>query len=344
MTSSISGFDARVAGAFLLVFLAGFAALFAVPARTDGELPARLSEELGAAAPVDVVVLGNSVAAAAIDPVVVRDWMAGQPLRAAVLAHDGTFAGHWFLELRDHVFGKGHRPRVVVFYATTAMFAANMDVDAMSRQMYFELAGAHDPLVVERVYGSNSLAATRERTLDARVQVREALLDTVVHRTVAAVHGGSGAAQVRMAASRLQSYGQRGGGGFSVTPPTPPGKPQGSARPQGFVAPVLFVRELAELARTHGGRAVFVLAPQYTGGTCASRPGSPLASEVASAGADLIDMTCVPLTAECFVDSFHVAPACSRTTTEAFLDALERSGALRGERNGPPILEVVDRF
>ena len=322
--------------AFVLVILAGVAAISAVPPRTDGELPARISEQLGAAAPVDVVVLGNSVAASGIDVSVVRDRMAAQSQRVAVLAHNGTFAGHWFLELRDHVFGAGHRPRVVVFYANTAMFIINLGVDAMARQMYFELAGADDPLVVERVYGSSAVVATRERALDARVQARDALLDTVVNRAVAAVHGGSGAARVRTAASQLLSYGQQGGGGFSVSQPMQPGKPQAA------VVPVLFVRELAELARANGARAVFVLAPQYTGGRCASQPGSQLPREITSAGADLIDMTCTPLPADCFVDSFHVAPACVRTTTDALLDALTRSGALEGERDGPPIQVVVD--
>lgn len=320
----------------MVVCLAGVAALFAVPPRTDGELPARISEQLAAAAPVDVVVLGNSVAASAIDGAVVRDRMATRSLNAAVLAHNGTFAGHWFLELRDHVFGAGHRPRVVVFHANPSMFLIHMDVDAMSRQMYFELAGAHDPLVFERVYGSDPVAATRARVLDARVQVRDALLDTVVHRAVATVHGGSGAERVRAAASRLLGYGARGGGLFSVTPPTPPG------RPQGQISPALFVRELAELASANGARAVFVLAPQSSAAACASGPLSPLHGEVASIGAELIDLSCMPLPANCFVDSFHVAPACARTTTEAFLDALARSGAFEREGDRPPTEGVVD--
>ncbi len=148
-------------------------------AGSAGAVFSRLGEQVAATVEVgpelegvEVLVLGNSVGAAAVDA---QQLQAVTGLTTVSLAEPGTQPAHWLAVLRHRVRLAGHHPREVVVYAPLHVLPHGTLVDPKEQALLLSLLVEPDRSLLDAALGP-ARRSRAERLRRGRVAAREGLV------------------------------------------------------------------------------------------------------------------------------------------------------------------------
>lgn len=301
----------------------------------DPPVPAPSEEALklhaGIPQDVDVVVLGNSQAYAAIEPSTLQQALGSGPVGAITIANARPYLLTKLLD--HHVFRAGRHPRLVVFpigwdhLVSTQAPRPDQEVTWAA-----ELADV-DAALDGRIVGRQGAATGLARVQRASIAVKDAVLDAVTR--LPAVLQGAGNAEVAMDEARQVVIGDATLGNAAlavrmipVVEHEGPVRAQEAAAGDGLLdASVL--PDLARLVQDHGARLVVVSLPQRRPDlrlTAANE--RALLAWVADHGAAYVDLASAPVAVTEWRDEGHVVRAVAQRLTERLAERLKDLGAL----------------
>ncbi len=270
------------------------------------------------------LVVGNSVARAAVDPARLG---AALGVKVADLAMQGSQPAHWLAALRHRVIGAGHTPRRVLVYAPLhQLTTVALQTDA-DRALLLTLLTGPDPDLIRRALGATAQPGLAQRALRGRDRIRRRALDA------------AGATFARFAFTSQERTAARAGLGvvpadpdarFAVVPGAPsPGQAAREPPPQRAPDQSLLPALLDETTG-HGSSFVVVVparSPDHPGDP--RRRHAALLAWLAENGAEVVHLG-EPPPAERFRTPYHPDPQGREQVTDALAEALSGSPPLSG--------------
>lgn len=307
----------------------------------------------------DVIVIGNSLAYRGIDEAQLEEALGLADDRLLVLHYYDTAAPTWYAVLQHHVFGPGHRPKLVVV-ANSLRQILSVEVPGTTARRELEgIVGSGDPVLSDKVFGAKSSRWDRLRA--ERSAVRQHVLNGAMGlATLPFVTSapppptGEDAPPIGTGWLGLASYEanraldvvfQTEGAtdqALQVRQSVPVVSVEGPAAVEkGPVSPDRsLVPDLVALARANGANIVFARIPASPSGR-AKHPEPPQAVEweavrlLNELGAGWLGLGHVELGEDAYVDGEHMNVEGRRTYTAALAEGLQALDAL-GDGPMPP--------
>lgn len=294
-----------------------------------------MEEELATFEP-EVLVLGASYAHTNVNPTQLARGLGIDPTEVVVFSVPNSVSSHWYAILKNRVYARGHRPRLVLVVGSLrGLLVYEPYSDAAVRNLAIQLE-PEEPVLdrfLPRSYGfwadvdrnrpllrDHTLALLRDRSVGLFVDdgedahATEQALGRVFHDSNLD-HG-----RHRSALPVLEV---RGGLGTGVSIPIPP--PEASLIP-----------ELLDLTGRYGTAVAFVRTPMAPRTPLTRRDTVPEGSEVEVAvqfearGNLFLDLSEEPMSGALFQDLKHLTPAGARKLTRVMLEELAPFAADRG--------------
>lgn len=293
---------------------------------------------------VHAVVLGDSVAISAFDPVLLGASLPPTAGPIVDLMMHGSRSLDWYVILKNRVFGAGYRPSLVILSTNVTCFD---DTPVADYERVWAQATDDEPVLAREVFGIDPDEVWLHRRLAARVRLRDELLETVPWALAALPHrrpgdeGRAGADRLRVKGSVERVLKQRGranapkAAGFQLGTE---GLLANSNLGTGALGPLL--DDIVGLAASHGAQVVVLLTP-FPGGTPpAGVDPVRVVSGLVDLGVDVLDLGGLPVPPEGFVDAVHfnteLRPYFSQTASKD-LARLARLGARKGPGRYVPV-------
>ena len=271
---------------------------------------AEATRELDGARP-EVVVLGNSVAQASVDPAAL-----GPDGTAVLAAISGGQPAHWLAVLAHRVHGAGLRPDTIVLYVPTHQFGTVVLDHPRDQALLISLVGmAGDDALFLAALGRAG-PSLRQRLLKRRAPVRDALLRAVSYAPVQALYerpGGPPHVEAAMdtlfGGQAANEAGQRG----STGPVQDPGVEarERSSLPSSTpeVLEASLIPALIDEAGRYGGQLVVVVPAQRgLAHSCRVRPTTePVISWLTARGVTVVDLEQAGLGGGAFESNHHAS-------------------------------------
>jgi hypothetical protein len=267
----------------------------------------RFPEE--AAAAVDGLVLGSSVARAALDP-------AGLPGRWSALCLQGSQPAHWLALLRHQVFAAGARPAVVLLYAPLHSLLGGPLADPYDQALLIDLLSEPDEALIAAALPQ--AFDPWERLHRGRVRARRLLLEGLGHALPALLLP----AEAVVAASAAAPLPADPDAAFATVPGAPTaGRPPAAAPP--LLAPEESLLPALQAACAAQGAQLQVVAPARRRPACAPGPRErSLVDWLAAQGIPLIDLGGEALAPDLFDTDWHPNAAGKAAVTARLAAAL----------------------
>lgn len=333
----------------LLAVVAPLALLAGVGLRLAAPLPAvpdpvrgRIDAALARRSP-EGVVLGASKVATDLDLDVLAPALGARAGGVAAVAERSSTLALWYALLENRVYRAGHRPAVVLVYATLDELVST-EVPAVGRASFLAQLGEDEPVLTRKVFGgrppTGPAARARDRAEGVRAAVTGGLRDVVVGVLLAPPGGGTVAERGRRHAApaldRVFGPG-RGSEGTTRVLPVVEEVRAGRFEAAGDLDATL-LPDLVALVREHGGRLVVVRAP-VRGDVEAAHAVPPALARAAvghlrEAGALWVDLTAPPRPDGEFGDPTHLNPVGRRRVSAELAARLVREEA--GELDALP--------
>jgi hypothetical protein len=272
-----------------------------------------------------IVLLGNSVGAAALDP-------AAFSLPTASLTEVGTQPAHWLAVLRHRVFRAGHHPTEVVLYAPLHTLTHGPLSDPKGQERLLSLLTGPDPdLLNAALVGGRP--PTIERLLRGRLRIRTQLLRWV---SVAPVRIFSDPATVEQALAAQTPVALQASDRPTVVPGDQSRGSVAHQEPNPVDFEHSFLPLLAREAADNGAR-FWVVVPAVrpserpTRACTHSTVDRALLAGLEHTGALVIDLTWAPMADRDFRSLYHPVES-GRTQLTAWVD--------EAISHGPPVIPV----
>lgn len=267
----------------------------------------RFPEE--AAAAVDGLLLGSSVARAALDP-------AGLPGRWAALCLQGSQPAHWLALLRHQVFAAGARPKVVLLYAPLHSLLGGPLVDPDDQALLIDLLSEPDEALVNA-----ALPEARDPWAQlgrGRVRARRLLLEGLGH----AIPGLLLSDEALTAATAAAPLPADPDAAFATVPGVPTAGRPPAAEPPLLRPEESFLPALHAAATAKGAR-LLVVAPARRRPACAPGPREKgLMDWLIAQGIPLIDLGGEAIPPDLFDTDWHPNAAGKAAVTARLTAAL----------------------
>ena len=333
-----------VAGALAVVLPALVLAvgLSLLLASRDEELPEpalKMHALLDAAQP-EVVVVGNSMVAASIDPEKLGAGLADRPVVVTNLWESGTWPANWYLFLKNRVFGQGHQPHAVIVCMTPLVLVQPGLSTDLNRRSLANHVGEYEPVVYQKVFGQQTPNPWIQRLRDQRGRFQELWAAWIRDASVGLFHGDAqlgllerGQAAAAPALERVfQAEGAVDMSLHRRVIPVVEHSQQAVARSDGSAVAGSFVPDLLDLAEEHGSKMVFVWManlPEVEAGV-ALEPAAEaeLVRLLNERGAAYIDMHGLGYPAYMFQDGSHLSAAGRARFTAELAAVLRERGVM----------------
>jgi hypothetical protein len=229
---------------------------------------ARIDDRLAEADP-DIVILGNSIAGAAVDPEMLADELGDPDLAVARLSVNQTRPAAWYAVLENRVYQGGHKPRIVLVASLLSWtldtgYATELGRAALEAQMTPD-----DTLIREKTFGEAG-SAPLERALRRRYELRDHLLEGIRDGVAGLLHGNPGEpvfARGRIAAEEAfdEVFGREGAVDLDLNKhviPIADATAANQMADEDNSAPERsYLPDLAKLAQENGAKLIFVRLP-----------------------------------------------------------------------------------
>ncbi len=172
--SSVPAWTPRVVawGLPILVLIVGLLAILRIRPAVDPELRDELAEAM--ANEPDVVVVGNSITKAGVDP----EQLAGElGLKVELLTVPGSEAPAWYAVIKNLVLASDRVPRLIIIANRADGLLAVSARTEQDRMRLDQLMTAHEPVLVKKVLDRDARSVIWSELDRRRVQHRRALLD-----------------------------------------------------------------------------------------------------------------------------------------------------------------------
>ncbi|MDP2307096.1 MAG: hypothetical protein Q8P18_13815 [Pseudomonadota bacterium] len=265
----------------------------------------------------EVVVVGNSKSGSDIDRPALARALGVKAI--AQVGLPGSSAPLWYAALDRCVFEEGHRPKLVVVYATAgSMLRTTLDSER-ERLALAPFLGESEPVLDRKVFGGEPASPFWQRVGTRKTQIQlgfqHGIRDIVAGLFFApAAPGGVLAAGRAYAEPALEKVLGADAGAEAVRRhrAIPIAEAGAGSRPAGdaTVADTL-VPDLVELAQAHGARILFVQAPVSTAQAGAFDSAAPdlvrqMVVSLNEHGAAYLDLTGLDIPASAYGDAVHM--------------------------------------
>lgn len=332
-------------GPALVLGLAASVLLRPVPPKLSNravELERRL-----AAAPPDIVLLGNSAARGAVDPALLSSLLPDDLPKIVDLSVAGTGGSTWYAVLRNRVQANGYRPRLVVVLShyrflvdTQPFIAKNLDD---------QMVGDEIP-ILEKTFGVSASVPLVHRAEQRRDDLRARLLGALRYgsaRLLPGVDGGAPDVQASVDDALARVFTAEGATDLALHRRAIPIVEERKDELGGAVVGSVrdgFVPDLVDLADAMGSRILFVLLPLPS--TSSVRP--PDAAELRDLltllnerGAGWLDLSAPDCVSDAsFADHVHLALPGRQCFTRELARRLDAMDALQGDQLPPATLPL----
>jgi hypothetical protein len=267
----------------------------------------------------EVLILGNSLVNNAIDSSQLARALDLPESEILMLSIPGSISAHWFAILKNHVYGQGHPPTLVMIVGSLQSLLDAVPTSTAMRENLDVHLGEHEPLLRRKAYPSQLSGFWLHRFRANRGKVRNVLMENTRGLTVGTLwhdptdprpllHQGYSLAEV--AHARVFAHTQLdfsvldvhplGGGGENLDVDRLPHPSEG------------FVPNLAQLTKRHGSKLLFIRTPLSPHVSPQSADVVPegwegLTGEIlASSGGKMLDLGDMELGALAYKDPVHM--------------------------------------
>ncbi len=326
-----------------LAVFAGAASLLQQPEHAEGRTLA-MDRSLRQADEVEVVVLGSSLARTNVDVAVLADGLGIARRNVVLLTLPNATAPHWYAVLKNRVFARGHRPKLVLMVgALTTMVTPEVLMDTSVDRLIENLTD-DEPVIAAKVFGTDDPTLfrwlyLRGQAWDLRDQAmeawRNAALGLVFRGKLTSDAGARLADRANevVFADEKMAYELHGGVGTGLYV----GAVDELSLEGLDVANASLIPDIAELVNAHGGRAVFVRTPFPPSNQENDLVPPSVEQEalevVEEVGATYLDLRSLNLDDRYFRDMRHMSQEGAQLFTRA-VAALLRTQGLAGRRAG----------
>lgn len=312
----------------LVVAAAWFAWVTAPPEGGLARKPAGMERALARAEDPRVVLLGNSLADASVDPAALAEALGLEPDEVVALTSAGFTSAGFYAIAKNRLFAHGHAPDAIVL-PTHPYYLYGVEPDSpVSRRRMLEHFGPVEPELRAALAGGTPLPPALEAVGTGRGRRSEALLDGVKALGAAAWGLGDGLADAEQAAD--DALGRVFGDADAVdldlltrAVPVVEVVREGATDPSLDLDRSLF-DELVDLCEAHGTR-LFVVHVPITAQSDHHLPADAVRDLIARAnarGVGWLDLSTLSLSPGDFADEIHVNEAGRARVMEALVEAL----------------------
>jgi hypothetical protein len=268
-----------------------------------------------------VLIIGDSLANTDIDEVALASTLGMRPDRIVRISLPASIGAHWYAALDNHVYGAGHRPKLLVVVAALRSMLETSPPSEAIRENLEALLDGDDPVIRARLReGSPSLALLRAN----RVKLRRQWLDRLTALPVGLLWAPRGAVPRAWGADRIERatasvFDRREldlGLWRDLLPTAIDPRVFGQSDPAALPSPqASFLPEILRLAREHGSEVAIVRPPLSPLMPAEARdvvlPGVvEQVDEMARAhGGRLLDLAELDLGVHLYRDLAHLGPA-----------------------------------
>jgi len=266
-----------------------------------------------------VLILGNSLVNNAIDASQLARALDMPESEILMLSIPGSISAHWYAILKNHVYGQGHQPTLVMIVGSLQSLLDAVPTSTAMRENLDVHLGDHEPLLMRKAYPSQLSGFWLHRFRANRGKVRNVLMENTRGLTVGTLwhdptdprpvlHQGYSRAEI--AHARVFAHTQLdfsvldvhplGGGGENLDVDRLPHPSEG------------FVPNLAQLTKRHGSKFLFIRTPLSPHVSPQSADVVPegweaLTAEIlASGGGKMLDLGDMELGALAYKDPVHM--------------------------------------
>jgi len=288
----------------------------------------------------EVVVVGNSLVVAGIDPEQLGTGLADRPVAVANVWESGTWPANWYLFLKNRIWAQGHEPHAVIVCMTPiVMLQPGLNTD-LNRQSLANHVTEYEPVVYQKVFGQATPNPWLQRMRDQRSRFQELWATWVRDTSVGLFHGDAELSvldrgQAVSAPALERVFQAEGAVDISLhrrVIPVVEQSQRASVRADGSAVAGSFVPDLLDLAAEHGTRMVFVWMPMLPNveANVALDPEveAELVSLLNERGAAYIDMHGLGYPAHMFKDGSHMSAAGRTRFTTELAAALRERGIM----------------
>ena len=327
----------------LCVLATATAWLVATPEQVLSERASRTQQELAKADPLQVAVIGNSTAEAAVDPMLLAQRLGLPRDNVQVLFETGSRAPGWYALLDNRVYGDGHEPDLVLVISEYRwLVETSAHSDEALRQIQDHL-GPDPGVVGELTFGRDDSSPWVRNARQKAGVVRSGTLDAIRDRVVGWLLAEPGEQRVtERGRLHAEASMERLFGDFSSVDMSlhhrvvPVVEVERETISTGDNTPPVaegYVPELVDLAAEHGSTLVFVRVPLPTSNAIRfavdNEERRATVALLNESGAGFVDLSELDgISDASFADGVHLDPRGQKTFTQALAGELLALGAL----------------
>ncbi len=291
-----------------------------------------------AAAPPDIVAVGNSKTTTDIDPEMLST-LEEPRLSVRIVQAYGSVAPTWYAMLRYRVFEGEHHPRLILVTADVPSMLETLPTGRGLVTLGQQTDAPDDVLARKALGGSPTWARMKEKRGKWRAGVQDAIRDTVVQAAFPSLYANAGGTDDAL--GRVFAQGSmRSGRDHRAIPvvethvSSPVSKDVNDS----------FLPDFVAMAKAHGAHVVFVALPFAPSAARQDRSDPELEQAAIKllneTGGGWVDLRSLPLSDAHFVDDLHMNAAGRKIASIALEKALVAMGALNAADMADAVLPV----